>query len=512
MKLLHISLFLSFSSLLSCQEQKPNIVFFFTDDLDEAQGGSEPLIKTRSWIASQGVTFTNSFVNVPICCPSRSSTLTGLYQHNTGVVNNTIDGNCSGPDWQAGPELETYATALQGNGYETFYAGKYLNRYGNPEVGGIAHVPPGWSYWRALAGNSRYYNYSLSIDGIEEPHGDDYEADYMTDVIGRKSIEFIDDYVGNNKQPLQSRPPFLMVLSFSAPHAPFTPAPQYATAYANTTSPRTPAFNFIEDPSMRKHWFVDAQPRPLDDESISYVDEIYRDRLRTVMSVDDVIDEVMDRLDQEGLLTNTYVLFTSDHGFHNGQFGMHYDKRQPYEFDLRVPLYIRGPEVFINELVDETTINIDLFPTFLDMAGLPIPDNLDGQSFLPFIKPSLPASKSTRTSFLVTYTGEYGEAIDPECLTSGAVDENMQLCDIEFDCRCQDSRNNTFECIRSKSTTQDDLYCQFLDDENFVEMYNIKLDEYQLSNLALSLTEEEHQYYQNRIETLLTCRGKQCLI
>ena len=133
--------------------QNPNIVLFLTDDQDSELGGMEPLTKARSWIADHGVTFQNSFVSTPICCPSRSSILTGLYQHHTNVVNNTADGNCWGTEWREISEKQTFATVLKATAnYTTFYAGKYLNRYGS---GGDLSVPSGWDKWVGLVGNSK---------------------------------------------------------------------------------------------------------------------------------------------------------------------------------------------------------------------------------------------------------------------------------------------------------------------------------------------------------------------
>ena len=133
---------------LSCTtailKQQPNIVLFLTDDQDSELGGMEPLTKARSWIASNGATFENSFVSTPVCCPSRSSILTGLYQPHTKVVNNTVDGNCWGSQWRATAEKRNFAAVLkETSNYTTFYAGKYLNRYGH---GNDLVVPPGWDW------------------------------------------------------------------------------------------------------------------------------------------------------------------------------------------------------------------------------------------------------------------------------------------------------------------------------------------------------------------------------
>ena len=136
--------------------KQPNIVVFLTDDQDSELGGMEPLSKAKFWIGEQGTTFENSFVSTPVCCPSRSSILTGLYQTTTKVFNNTIDGNCWGGEWRLTSERQTFAAVLKSKAnYTTFYAGKYLNRYGH--ANDLA-VPLGWDWWAGLVGNSRYLN------------------------------------------------------------------------------------------------------------------------------------------------------------------------------------------------------------------------------------------------------------------------------------------------------------------------------------------------------------------
>ena len=112
------------------------------------------------------------------------------------MFNNSISGNCNSIQWQNGPEKQTFATVLERKGgYLNFYAGKYLNAYGNPKVGGVEHVPSGWHFWAGLVGNSKYYDYRLSINGKAEKHGSEYEKDYLTDVIGRKAESFLNMYI-----------------------------------------------------------------------------------------------------------------------------------------------------------------------------------------------------------------------------------------------------------------------------------------------------------------------------
>ena len=170
------------------------------------------------------------------------------------------------------------------------------------------------------------------MNGEAEEHGDTYETDYLTDVIKRKALNWLEEYrILKDQSQDGVVNPFLMVLATPAPHGPFTPAPQYANEFSDLKAPRTPAFNYVEDGNSNKHWVMRQQPMPLTDELIERVDDVFRNRWRTLLSVDDMVDQVMTELDDVGELDNTFVLYSSDHGYHLGTFGLMWDKRMNYE-------------------------------------------------------------------------------------------------------------------------------------------------------------------------------------
>lgn len=544
------SLYLLFLGVLSTtvnsefKAVKPNIVFILTDDQDNVLDGTTPLEAGKRLIRDRGAQFSNAFVTTPICCPSRASILTGRYLHNTGVTNNTIPGGCNSQAWREGLEQKSFATYLSSVGYKTMYAGKYLNQYGEKHGGGVEHIPPGWDSWAGLVGNSRYYNYTLSNNGKEETHGDNYTVDYLTDVIRRKAIKFLDHFT-----KIKSSDPFMMVLSPPACHAPFTPAPQYKERFKDRAAPRTPAFNRNKD-DPKKHWLMETQPRTMSNETIELVDEVFRNRWRTLLSVDDLIEKVHQALDMNSLLDNTYIILTSDHGYHLGQFGMPLDKRLPYEFDIRVPFWISGPNISANQTVDTPVLSIDIAPTLLDIAGLPSAQNMDGLSILSLVRnsssiPVQPDSfitsneiKNTkieedegkdgkinssidknidytgidsRHSFLVEYNGEgSAKTSSPNCSQLLEEDlESLAQCDVRMDCKCQDSRNNTYACLRILGQ-EDSMFCQFQDKGGFLEMYSLSQDKFQLTNIANLLQNETLQHYLGVLNLLRNCRGAEC--
>ena len=284
------------------RDSKPNVVFILTDDQDVMLGGLTPMKNAKQMIRDQGVFFSNAFVHTPICCPSRSSYLTGNYIHNHGAINNTLEGNCASESWISGPEKRTYATFAKRAGYQTAYIGKYLNQYGfsKPGASGVKHIPEGWDRWLGLVGNSLYYNYNVSNQGVNEVHGDDYAKDYFTDLIANTSIEFI--HTTAKEHP---GAPFLLVAATPAPHYPFTPAPQYSHTYDGHNAPRTPNWNF-HDPN--RHWLVRSQPQ-MTEGVTNESDATFRDRWGTILSVDDLVGGVFKALQETGVEENTYVVF-----------------------------------------------------------------------------------------------------------------------------------------------------------------------------------------------------------
>lgn len=487
---------------VQAQTNRPNMVFFLTDDLDLELGSMmKPLVRTRMLIGDDGVTFANAYVTTPLCCPSRSSIMTGRYAHNAGVFNNSLTGGCSSRGWQRGPERSAFAVDLQRAGYETFYAGKYLNQYGHKRAGGVQHVPPGWTNWNGLVGNSVYYNYTLSINGTAEKHNDSPKKDYLTDVLRAKALSFLEGRV-------DQRRPFFMMLSTPSPHSPFTPAVRHMDAFPNLKAPRTPAFNISANGT--KHWLVRRAIHPIPEDVVSWIDETYRNRLRTLLSVDDMVADVLSYLASKQLLNNTYVFFTSDNGYHLGQYSMPKDKRHPYETDIHVPLLVRGPGIVAGRTEQGVALNVDLAPTFLDLAGLPPRGDMDGVSLKPLLLGNASRSNRPRQSFLVEYTGEGEESKHHgKC----PVLQDVSGCDPAVECECQDSKNNTYLCTRHISAEANTKICAFDDEESFVESYNLTGDPYELQNLFFSGDGAFRGYdWRTCLSELRFCRRESCYV
>jgi arylsulfatase A-like enzyme len=348
--------------------KNPNIVLILTDDLDQTlylDRSRYP--KVNSLLVEEGTTFSNYFVTDSLCCPSRSSLLRGQYVHNHDVRSNKPPLGGFEKFHTNGDEKSTIATWMHDAGYRTGLLGKYLNGY--PNGADATFVPPGWDEWASPIGNGGYseYNYRLNENGTLVPYGATPQ-DYLTDVLSQKSGEFI--------QQSADKPFFLYVAPF-VPHAPATPAPRYADAFPGVQAPRTASFNQA-DVSAEPQWL---RNRPLlNDQQIGSIDALYRKQLQSMLAVEDMIEHVVDTLKQTGKLDNTYIVLTSDNGFHLGQHRLPQGKITAFDEDIHVPLVVRGPGVPHGKMVGDFAANVDLAPTFAKLGAANVPDFVDGRS------------------------------------------------------------------------------------------------------------------------------------
>jgi len=349
--------------------KRPNIILILTDDQDVELGSLKFMPKLNKHLKEEGLQYENGFVSTPMCCPSRSSLLTGLYVHNHKVFTN--NDNCSSTHWVNEHEGKTFAAYLQDSGYSTGYFGKYLNKYMGQ------HVPTGWGEWHGLLRNSRFYNYSLNVNGQIHHHGFDYQRDYLPDIITNRSLNFL-----RWSKKTEPDTPVMAVLAYPGPHGPEDAAPQYQHLFFNVTTHHTPAYDFAPNPD--KQWIL-RQTDKMQDVHKHFTDLLMTKRLQTLQSVDDGIEKLVATLEELGELDNTYIFYTSDHGYHLGQYGLVKGKAFPFDVDTKVPFLVRGPGIAKNQVRKNPVVNIDLAPTFLDIAGLQKAPHMDGTSILPTI-------------------------------------------------------------------------------------------------------------------------------
>lgn len=429
---------------------RPSFVVVVTDDLDVPTTDRMPRLQE---FARQGLSFTRSYVAQPLCGPSRASLLTGQYAHNHGVLyNDPPDGGF--PAFQRS-ESSTLATWLKAAGYRTSLVGKYNNAYARGASDG--YIPPGWDDWHGhltAMEDGRYYDYWVNDNGSVVRHGSKPE-DYSPDVETRQAVEFIRAEAG--------RPgPIFLYLAPQAPHVPATYAERHGFEFRYELAPRVPSFN--ENDVREKPAWVRAQPL-LSDRDIDKLDELQRFRLRSLGAIEDMLSTVVQALAETGRLERTYILFTSDNGLLMGQHRGFARKENFYEETIRVPLFVRGPGVPVGT-ADQLTLNIDLAPTLAELAGLPIPESVDGRSLAPLLRGQPPASWRT-AAYVESYAGPAHQY-----------------------------------ALRTAEW--------FYGESDEVELYDMRSDPYQLSNLRRRVSPAELESFARRAATYATCRGASC--
>jgi N-acetylglucosamine-6-sulfatase len=431
---------------------KPNFVFILADDMRYDELKYMP--KTRSLLGDEGMTFNEAFVSDALCCPSRATILRGQYAHNTGVWTNR-----SGPDggWEAyesrGHESDDVATRLDDAGYSTGLFGKYFNGYERTSV------PPGWDEWFATT-TYQYFDYPVDKGGTTKRYGTG-DSDYSTDVLRRQTRQFIDSSAASGD-------PFFAYVAPVAPHGPATPAPRDEHTYDGDKAPRPPSFN-EEDISDKPPW-IRGRPR-LSAKQIGQIDALHEDRVESLQALDDLVEGVVQKLKTAGVLDNTYIIFTSDNGWHFGEHRIDGDKWRPYEESIHMPLLVRGPGVAAGSTTDKLALNTDFFPTFTDLAGIQTPSYVDGRS----LRPVLESSASTwRTAILL----------------ERRISSNSSHPSEYYGIRTEDGRT----------------YVEY--EGGFRELYDLSRDPYELSNEYAAATPPAK--LAERVRALKACAGDAC--
>ncbi len=409
------------SSSYSCTKTKrPNIIFIFSDDhayqAISAYGGRLAEVAPTPNIdrlAKEGMLFTRCCVTNSICAPSRATILTGKHSHLNGVRDNrdVFDGN-----------QQTFPKLMGQAGYRTAIIGKWH----------LKSKPVGFDYWDVLRGQGNYYNPDfLSMEGEKKEHG------YVTDIITDKALNWM-------KEATNSEQPFMLMVQHKAPHREWEPGPEQLTLYDDTFIPE-PENLFDDyqtrgtaakkqDMSIEKTMRLDSDLKVREagqkdrawDRTMGRMDEKQRqawqtaygpknekfiseklegkelvrwkyqrymkDYLRCIKSVDDNVGRLLDYLDHTGLSENTVVIYSSDQGFYLGEHGW-FDKRFMYEESFRTPLLVRWPAATPPGSVNQELVsNLDFAQTFLDIAGVNQPPDMQGISLKPLLEGKTPGN------------------------------------------------------------------------------------------------------------------------
>ncbi|MDR2441405.1 MAG: sulfatase-like hydrolase/transferase [Planctomycetaceae bacterium] len=352
-------------------DDRPNFLFVYSDDqsydqlgvVQQEQGekGRYPWFKTPNMdcLAEDGIRFRNAFVTSSLCSPSRAAFLTGRYNHCNGIASN----------FRSLPiDTVTYASLLQKAGYTTGYFGKWHM--------GSQRERPGFDYHASFISHGQFFDCSLLVQGIETP-----TKGWVDDVTTDYAIKFIEEQKSSAK-------PWSITIGFKAPHGPAIPPERNAKLYEGEKARIVPNLN-VQAIYLEKQG-IPFKKQPLPENGLV---SVHYGRFRCVKACDENLGRLMDALDRLGYAENTIVVYCSDNGYYTGEHGLG-DKRSAYEESLRIPFIVRFPKLVGKGkgiVVDEPILNIDLAPTLLDFANVPIPKEIQGRSLRPLLEGKKPA-------------------------------------------------------------------------------------------------------------------------
>ena len=384
---------------LATAANKPNIVWIFSDDHSYqtigAYGGRLDQLNVTpniDRIANEGMRFDRCYVTNSICAPSRAVLLTGKHSHLNGKIDNRGKFN---------HDQMNFAKILQKNGYQTAMIGK-IHLHGKMQ---------GFDYWDVLIGQGHYNNSEfVSENGTVKSKG------YVTDVITDKTLTWL-------KEQRDETKPFMLMMHHKAPHRNWYPAKRHMDKYADIEIPEPPSLfddyqgrgtaakkqdmtisktmkmegdvklggKYTNHSQYKKRNAYYEKNQPAGKDLVKFKYQLYmKDYLRCIWAVDESVGRVLDYLQKSGLAENTIVMYSSDQGFYMGEHGW-FDKRFMYEESYRTPLLVRWPKnVKAGSVNTDLVQNLDFAETFLDLAGVEAPEEMQGESIVPLLKGNTP--------------------------------------------------------------------------------------------------------------------------
>ncbi|KAL2815258.1 alkaline-phosphatase-like protein [Aspergillus cavernicola] len=492
----------------STSRNQPNFVFIITDDQDLKLDSIDYMPLTLSHLKEKGTFFSNHFVTTALCCPSRVSLWTGRQAHNTNVTDVS-------PPYGGYPKFvdrgfndNFLPVWLQSAGYDTYYTGKLFNahtvdNYHSPYVNGFNGSdflldPFTYSYL-----NSTYQrNRDAPVS---------YEGRHTVEVITEKALGFLEDGLNGDR-------PFFLTVAPVAPHSNVDVSAldrdvptvmtepialdRHQSLFEGVKIPRTEHFN--PDKPSGVNWIRTLLKQ--DEATLEYHDHFYRQRLRALQGVDELVDSIVKRLEASDQLDNTYIIYTSDNGYHIGQHRLPPGKTCGFEEDIRVPLLIRGPGVPKDQVEDAVTTHIDLAPTIFDLAAISLRDDFDGTPIpLPSSSDSVhPRHEHVTVEYwgLSYLEGEKGALSNPDHTA-------LVL-------------NNTYKSVRIIGDGYNLYYSVWCNNEH--ELYDLTTDPYQLNNLYTASFSQypEVQIFGHSLSQVITrldsillvlksCKGATCI-
>ncbi len=494
---------------------KPNLIFLLLDDMDHQLGAIDVMPETQLRLRAGGTEFTNAFVSTPKCCPSRTSLLSGRFAHR---LDDTADGWCG--DFLADARYNaSFPVGIKAQGYRTAFFGKMVNSMGvmcdakKPLVPAGFDVPSGDAFV-AMCDESSYYNITFNRNGVIYETGDS-PSDYLQAFLGNETLPWL---ARAASAAAAGGPPFFAYLAPHAPHFPAEPAPWYMDApLPSQTAPRPPSFDAHV---AGKVWAIEQNPA-MSPATIAGVDRHFRNRHRALLSVDDYVRDIFAALDAAGVTNNTFVIFSSDHGYHLGEWRLPFEKSTPYDTDTRVPFFVRGPGVPAGAQAAGLVSLLDVGATLLELAGAAPAGarTTDGRSLVPLLAAAAAggggaAPAGWRDRLLIEHLGEKNQW--------------MTVCGWVFGADCPpqpgdapyliDGPQNTWASLRVINATHDWQFTEFRPvgalpsraATNWTEFYDVGGDPWQRDNLAPSADPRTLAALRDELWSIATCAGETC--
>ncbi|KAI0427902.1 arylsulfatase [Xylaria sp. FL1042] len=483
---------------IGAQAQRPNIVFIMTDDQDLHLGSLNYMPVVKKELAEKGTTFSRHYVTVAKCCPSRASLLRGQAGHNTNITEVSAPGGNFDKYLQSGQNDDNLPHWLTAAGYNAEYIGKIMNGY---NTANYAQAPGGWTYIQTAV-DDYTYEYNNAVFSLNGQTPISYPGYHQSDIISAMAVDRIEQLAAQDK-------PFFLGISPTTPHVELgggkwpVPPVRYENEFPDLKAPRTNNWNPDDSYQQQKASWIKGLPL-MNDSTIEQLDGLYRARTQSLLGVDDIVEDVIAKLEETGVIDKTYIVFTSDNGWHIGQHRVSAGKSLQFKESSNVPFIVRGPGVPPNKTSLLPGAHLDLAPTFLDIAGLTssdasYPPFLDGRSLLanwknPSSEPTqCPAQGGGHEVINVEYWGR-GEEETPWGVIPHA--------------------NNSYKSLRIvRPDGGTYLYSKWCTGE--AELYETASDPGELANLALNASQDSPTArLLSRLNALLlaakSCAGPTC--
>jgi len=519
-------------------------------------GEAMPNLKEK--LIDEGAIVDNFLVNTPICCPSRTEFFTGRYYHNVGGPD--VKGCMHSDTSLAGSNKTGLFGLLRNNGYNVGIFGKVTNDQKkiidqmtkDSDCVDYVDSPYSTGFKEFMGLQYRRYWRENDTDILETISADDpiFGSPYQTTQLGNRTIRWLDSILDSASNKEADKRPFFAYIGPHAPHYPAQPAPWYEHAFDLLSAPITPNYN-VSSPDKTQHI---RQNPPLDDRVNCWENQHFRDRWASLLSVDDLITDLYEFLDARLVLENTYIIYSSDHGYKMGQWRLGQSKQHPYETDIRVPFIIRGPG--IDPGTNITSIlagNVDVMPTILDLAGVDgevIKESMDGKSMRSIL---FDQEKDDGTNFRQYFLNEYlnvgkthynsgadiwqdGNTTSELCKTGpnsnsplgpdpSTTEEDCVESEGVGDGNCwivDSVKSNSWRQLRIMNETMNWNYVEYDPTWKFeatdlsggglqfYELYDITEDPFQMKNIYSSTSEEIKTALHHQLDEYFRCKGENC--